>query len=139
MSCHNQSFCNLFLTCWLEHMKFVDVQLMWKMDSNISNILIVAQCIARENVFSVNKILIVSIYWKKPMHGTRKCQFWEYDIYCSNLLIEANEKEIYLERKKYIIMIADLKFYENVKFLLYLHKWMDCRLWLNGIPTMVIS
>ena len=78
-------------------MKFVDVQLMWKIDFNINNILIVAQCIRRENVFSGNKTLIVPIYGKKPMHGTRKHQFWEYDMYCSNFLIEANafhEKEI---------------------------------------------
>ena len=63
------------------------------------------------------------------MYGTRKCQFWEYDIYCSNLLIEANAfhgKEIYLERKKYIIMIADLKFFENAFYLFsytYTNEW----------------
>ena len=63
------------------------------------------------------------------MHGTRKCHFWKYDIYCSNLLIEANEfheKENYLEQKKYIITIADLKFYKNAFYLFsytYANEW----------------
>ena len=59
------------------------------------------------------------------MHWMRICHFWECQTSCCKFLKDANAlHEKNLLKEKFIIIDADLKFYENT-FYLFSYKSMD--------------